>query len=156
MRRGQPLGARYHFDGPQGCIHGLEAHKPEVTPTSTKTFGLDHGDRISRYCQLDAQGVVVAEGRIPTAEAGLLSQRVLRPFRGPARQEAPAVSRAAPAGRGLPRAPGSKAPEATSAASLRTPPRATRRTPGWPAPVPLKSSHRTTASPTTVARPSAR
>lgn len=38
---------------------------------STITFGLDLGDRISRYCELDAAGVVLAEGRLSTTPAGL-------------------------------------------------------------------------------------
>jgi transposase len=38
---------------------------------STITIGLDLGDRFSRYCELDAAGVVLAEGRVATTPAGL-------------------------------------------------------------------------------------
>lgn len=38
---------------------------------STITFGLDLGDRFSRYCAVDAEGVVLAEGRLSTTPAGL-------------------------------------------------------------------------------------
>lgn len=46
----------------------------------TITIGLDLGDRVSRYCVLDAEGSVVAAGRLPTllmevAHAGGPSER---------------------------------------------------------------------------------
>ena len=46
---------------------------------STITFGLDLGDRFSRVCELDGDGRVRAQGRLPTSAVGLRQQFEGRP-----------------------------------------------------------------------------
>ena len=43
----------------------------EMATKQRLTIGLDLGDRLSRYCVLDAAGEVVSEGKVPTTKTGL-------------------------------------------------------------------------------------
>jgi transposase len=59
------------------CIElaGSKPRKETGMSQDTKmTVGLDVGDRFSRYCVLDAEGRVVAEGRVPTSAEALRRQ----------------------------------------------------------------------------------
>jgi hypothetical protein len=49
----------------------LEAQSREVGLMSKLTVGLDVGDRFSQVCAVDADGVLVQEGRVATTREAL-------------------------------------------------------------------------------------
>ena len=46
----------------------------KISTPSSRTVGIDLGDRTSHYCILDEQGDVISEGTVRTTEAGFREQ----------------------------------------------------------------------------------
>src|ERR1700680_5263460 len=78
MRRPVPNGMRYApKDAPEArkrrpAVKKISTAKIKSQAAKKKfTIGMDLGDRSSRYCLLDEEGVVIAEGSTPTTKAGI-------------------------------------------------------------------------------------